>query len=305
VVIRFFSQSWLNAKVHNGGLNLTEFLAYRVGISITTLLLYVLIAQFITGGIVDLTTWVIGNAFALCIVECVFRLGSTFSFERTSGRLRVIITSPTHKLAVVIIYCCGLRPTEARLIKTQDIGLDCGKLYIRESKRHKDRVVILSDDVLRLCTKYNDILHKEMEWSAGAANTSKANEYFFAHKAGRPYSSQWLREQFKECLKKSGLINKSLQLHEMPSVSRSRIYDFRHTFATRWLQNCLDNSEDIYTVLPYLSAYMGHSDFSSTAYYIHMLPERLKASPAIDWKVFDSLIPEATEMPKMPEGLRV
>jgi len=102
VIRRFFSQAWLNAKVHNGGLNLTEFLAYRVGISITTLLLYVLIAQFTTGGTVDLTAWVIGNAFALCIAECVFRLGSTFSFERISGRLRVIIASPTHKLAVVM-----------------------------------------------------------------------------------------------------------------------------------------------------------------------------------------------------------
>jgi len=59
------------------------------------------------------------------------------------------------------------------------------------------------------------------------------------------------------------------------------------------LQKWMDEGKDIYAYLPYLSAYMGHSDFSETAYYIHLLPERLTQTPAIDWKRFDVLIPEA------------
>jgi len=98
---RFFSQAWLNAKVHQGGLNLTEFLAYKVGVSIATLLLYVLIARFTTGNI-DLTAWVVGNAFALCIYECIFEIGGTFDSERFSGRLRSIMVSPTSKLTVIM-----------------------------------------------------------------------------------------------------------------------------------------------------------------------------------------------------------
>ncbi|MCL2376848.1 MAG: ABC transporter permease [Defluviitaleaceae bacterium] len=98
---RFFSQAWLNAKVHQGGLNLTEFLAYRVGISISTLLLYVLIAQYTTEG-VDLTAWVVGNAFALCVYECIFNIGGTFNAERFNGRLRAIMVSPTSKLTVIM-----------------------------------------------------------------------------------------------------------------------------------------------------------------------------------------------------------
>ena len=33
-----------------------------------------------------------------------------------------------------VIYCCGLRPNEGRLIKAKDINLDTGKLYISENR---------------------------------------------------------------------------------------------------------------------------------------------------------------------------
>jgi len=101
MIQRFFSQAWLGAKAKQGGLNIPEFLVYRVGISISTLLMYVLIARHTTGGI-DLTAWVVGNAFALCVYECIFNIGGTFNAERYNGRLRAIIVSPTSKLAVIM-----------------------------------------------------------------------------------------------------------------------------------------------------------------------------------------------------------
>ena len=36
-----------------------------------------------------------------------------------------------------LIYTCGLRPQEGRLIKRKDINLEEGVLFIPESKRHK------------------------------------------------------------------------------------------------------------------------------------------------------------------------
>jgi ABC-2 type transport system permease protein len=70
--------------------------------SIATLLIYVLIAQYTTGGEVDLTRWVVGNAFALCVFECVFSMGTYFQAERFNGRLRSIIAAPTSKLTVIM-----------------------------------------------------------------------------------------------------------------------------------------------------------------------------------------------------------
>ena len=42
-------------------------------------------------------------------------------------------------------------------------------------------------------------------------------------------------------------------------------------------------------MLPYLRAYMGHEKFSDTAYYIHILPERLMVSPGVQWDNIDRI----------------
>ena len=36
-------------------------------------------------------------------------------------------------------------------------------------------------------------------------------------------------------------------------------------------------------LLPYLSAYMGHSELTSTLYYAHLLPEKFRRAKGIDW----------------------
>ena len=45
-------------------------------------------------------------------------------------------------------------------------------------------------------------------------------------------------------------------------------------------------------LLPYLSAYMGHSKISSTFYYIHLLPQRLRESSGIEWDALDEIYRE-------------
>lgn len=49
-------------------------------------------------------------------------------------------------------------------------------------------------------------------------------------------------------------------------------------------------------LLPYLSAYMGHSELTSTLYYVHLLPENLRRSKGVDWdflsRVYGKEVPE-------------
>lgn len=49
-----------------------------------------------------------------------------------------------------LLYCCGLRPAEARLLRKENVDLVRGVLYIEESKGHKDRTVVVADDLLQL-----------------------------------------------------------------------------------------------------------------------------------------------------------
>ena len=73
-----------------------------------------------------------------------------------------------------------------------------------------------------------------------------------------------------------------------------RPYDFRHTFALTVLQKWINEGVDLFTMLPYLRTYMGHEHFEETAYYIHILPERLSASPGVNWDAIDAAAPEVS-----------
>ena len=53
----------------------------------------------------------------------------------------------------------------------------------------------------------------------------------------------------------------------------------------RWV----DEGRDVMTLMPYLRTYMGHSGMEETLYYIHLLPERIKASPGIDWGMLSDI----------------
>lgn len=46
-----------------------------------------------------------------------------------------------------LLYCCGLRPCEARKLLVTDVDLIKGRLNIMESKGHKSRIVMMADDV--------------------------------------------------------------------------------------------------------------------------------------------------------------
>jgi integrase/recombinase XerD len=191
---------------------------------------------------------------------------------------------PAHKLSPFreitapvlfrLLYCCGLRPNEIRNIKCCDINLDTGILYIRETKIHKDRTIVISKDMVDLCNKYDTRIKF----------VYIDRRYFFQNPKGNPYTAGWIQNLFWKCWDIAGISD----FHG----SRPRVSDFRHNYATQTLQKWMDEGKDLYVCLPYLSAYMGHSNFSETAYYIHLLPERLIESSAINWDKFDAIIPE-------------
>ena len=57
-----------------------------------------------------------------------------------------------------LLYCCGLRPAEARLLKKENVDLVRGSVYVVESKGHKDRVVAVADDLLQIMRSYSTLI---------------------------------------------------------------------------------------------------------------------------------------------------
>lgn len=158
------------------------------------------------------------------------------------------------------LYCCGMRPQEPPALLCRDVNLSTGDIYIRQSKRHKDRHIIISEGMLELCNKY-DALAGKRGW-------------FFQKWNGGPYETSWYNQMWRRLLEKSQPVWRGTP----------RPYDLRHAFASRNIIRWMGAGKDAMELLPYLSAYMGHSELASTLYYIHMLPEKLRSSAKIDWE---------------------
>lgn len=171
------------------------------------------------------------------------------------------VRAPTKHLVVSVIfrliYCCGLRPVEARRLRREDVNLFDGTVNILESKGHKDRIVVLSEDMLELCRNYDLRVEK----------IYPHRKYFFQSPSVRGdgmYSMEWIIPTFRRFLQTAGISGYG--------EVRPRLYDLRHTFATHRLYQWVKEGKDINACLAYLSGYMGHSNLESTAYYIHLLP---------------------------------
>jgi len=171
-----------------------------------------------------------------------------------------------------MMFCCALRPGEPLKLRTEEVNLKQGTIFIRNSKRHKDRTVRMSEDLRQLCIRYDS--------QAGSRT------YFFSSSKGEPYKRPWMNHQFRQCCILSKLCM---------GVQDPRPYDLRHSACSRVILQWLEEGKDFYELASFLREHMGHSDFNSTFYYIHLLPENIVRNAGIDWNQFDSLYPEVSD----------
>jgi integrase len=175
---------------------------------------------------------------------------------------------------VRLLYCCGLRPCEARKLRTADVDLEKGRLDIMESKGHKSRIVMMADDVAEVCRRYDEIVSRFMP----------GRELFFPNSDGNLYTKEWLEKTFRIAKAKAGI--------GTSGEHSPRLYDFRHTFATHRLYQWMRDGKDVTAMLPYLSAYMGHAQLSDTHYYIHLVPGLFEKMTGFDYSASEHLLPE-------------
>ena len=210
----------------------------------------------------------------------IFTDKELIDFFNASDRLVPTPYSPHREIIIPVIfrliYFCGLRPNEGREILRKDVDLDEGTIIIRTNKSNRERKIPLSDDLRQLCKRYSEQL----------AVFHPDSDHFFPSPKGKPYSNTWLCDQFN-----------ALWQSVKPSnqAKKTRSYDLRHRYATAIMMKWIDEGADLSAMLPYLSAYMGHMNFSDTAYYIHLLPENLLRTDSINWEKLSALIPEVRE----------
>ena len=171
-----------------------------------------------------------------------------------------------------LIYCCGLRPVEARTLPVSAVDLDRGRIDIAESKGHKSRQVWMADDLSAYCRAFH----------AQACRLLPERTAFFSDSHGGVYTKVWLDKTFRTVRAQAGITP--------CGKHQPRLYDLRHSMATHRLYQWARQGKDLAAALPYLSAYMGHAQLSDTYYYIHLVPDTAQPMAA---DVFGALLPEA------------
>lgn len=169
------------------------------------------------------------------------------------------ISPRRHRIMPVLfrlLYCCGLRVSEATKLLGADVDLERGILTIRNSKFGKTRYVPMSPEMTAVCADYAEtrlIGPAEADW-------------FFAAPDGGRYGTRVIYGIFRKLLWEAGISHGG-------RGNGPRLHDFRHTFCVHTLQRWTIQGADPATLLPRLTAYLGHKDFSATEQYLRMTAE--------------------------------
>jgi len=152
-------------------------------------------------------------------------------------RLISLVENPVARMALRMIYSCGLRLSEGICLQVADIDSKRMLVHVRSGKGGKDRYVPLPEKSLEYLRTY---------WA-----TLKPRPWLFPVKKGKEHISDTsLQKIFKAVVRQSG-IEKNACIHSL-----------RHSYATHLLENGID--------LRTIQEILGHSCSKSTSIYTHL-----------------------------------
>lgn len=158
-----------------------------------------------------------------------------------------------------VIYCCGLRNSEACGLPSDRVDLGAGTLSIAQSKGRKDRVVHMADDLAGLCADYLAWLRRSLGFGPAWLFPSKDPTKPLANTSvDRAFDRFWNATD-----------------HARRCSDKPVVHDLRFSFITDRVNRWALDGVDVEAMMPYLSRYVGHKDLQSTYYYIHT-SERLR-----------------------------
>jgi integrase/recombinase XerD len=164
------------------------------------------------------------------------KLPVVLSSEETKHLLS-LVRMPKSRMALTMIYACGLRLNEGLHLRLQDIDSPRMLIWIRNGKGGKDRYVPLPERLLVMLRAYWT-LHKPTSY------------FFFQKDKNNAISDTSLQHTFKAALRESG-IRKAASIHTL-----------RHSYATHLLERGID--------LRVIQELLGHKSPQTTAIYTHL-----------------------------------
>lgn len=190
---------------------------------------------------------------------------------------RFNILAEEYKVLFRFIYCCGLRVSEARKLKLEDIDFKRKTALILRSKGDKDRLIYIADDVCKMCLDMLDLLHDKYHFYS---------EYLFpSSDPNTPLQVASINKKFQEFWKKTS----GASDYKYPTV-----HSLRYSFVVTRMNLWMEKGENLTAMMPYLSKYLGHESVENTYYYYHQIESAFKIVRQKD-QLSDRIIPEVPD----------
>ena len=154
-----------------------------------------------------------------------------------------------------LLYATGIRISEARNLRDQDVDLMDNYLRVTDVKNGKQRVIPISRSLASVCREYKTYRDR-LPLGKGRSG------HFFVNTKGEKLQ-QGVGSWFKKCLQRAEIPHHGLG-------HGPRIHDLRHTFAVNSMAAMAEAGIDLYASLPILSSYLGHQSLGATNHYVRL-----------------------------------
>lgn len=162
-----------------------------------------------------------------------FKVCDTFFIEKKMPLPRCLVVP----MQLLLLYCCGLRPKEARILQVKDVHLPEKYIDVIQSKEPKNRRVYISSELATCLDKYDRAID----------GIVPDRRYFFSSSSNNPYSAQFLYYNY-DLIWKRAFPN---WIGQVP-----KLYSFRYHFAWTNVNRWCREGRDVNTMLPYMMRYM-------------------------------------------------
>jgi len=160
----------------------------------------------------------------------------------------------TYSTLIALLWVSGLRIREALKLNLEDVDTDNAVLHIRESKFFKSRLVPLTLSSAAALETYRRL-------RAEHGHDQRPGAPFFINECARRCSHSMVGITFRDLVRQVGI--RTVQGRD------PRLHDFRHSFATRYLNEVYQKGKDPNASLPLLATYLGHVNIRDTQVYLH------------------------------------
>lgn len=173
-----------------------------------------------------------------------------------------------------LLYGSGLRLSEALNLKCKDVDLESGTITILHAKNNKDRIIPIAPSLINRFKMFEEKMHTASD---------KDTYYFKSPQSGSLIDKSTIYRRFRDYLWKSNISH---------SGKGPRIHDLRHSYSVHCLKKWVLSGKDLTNLMPYLSTYLGHTDFRATQYYLRLTTDLYPDIIQRTESAFGYLIPE-------------